>query len=142
MLELDWLEEERTASALVGDLAGAIDQVKTAGLYQASMGVACGDLNGDGLPDLAVTNYYNEYTALYQNLGGGVFSDHSSAFGLAVPSRYRLGFGMAFLDFNNDGQLDLVTAYGHVEDNRTDVPYRMPAQLFAGAEGTGKKWST
>ncbi len=138
MLELDWLEEERTASALVGDLAGAIDQVKTAGLYQASTGVACGDLNGDGLPDLAVTNYYNEYRALYQNLGSGAFSDSSSAIGLAVPNRYRLGFGIAFLDFNNDGQLDLVTACGHVEENRTDVPYRMPTQLFAGA-GHGQK---
>ena len=102
------------------------------------MGVACGDLNGDGLPDLAVTNFYSEYTALYQNLGDGIFSDHSSEYGLAVASRYRLGFGMGFLDFNNDGRLDLVTANGHVDDNRTDVPQRMRAQLFAGAEG-GRK---
>ena len=102
------------------------------------MGVACGDLNGDGLPDLAVTNFYSEYTALYQNLGDAIFSDHSSEYGLAVASRYRLGFGMGFLDFNNDGRLDLVTANGHVDDNRTDVPQRMRAQLFAGVEG-GRK---
>ena len=115
----------------VGHLAGVASTAS--GLYQASMGVASGDVNGDGLPDLAVTNYYNEYTALYQNLGDGVFSDHSAEYGFAVASRYRLGFGIAFLDFNNDGRLDLVTANGHVDDNRTDVPQRMRAQLFAGA---------
>ncbi len=104
------------------------------GVYQASMGVASGDLNGDGLPDLAVTNYYNEYTALYQNLGEGVFCDHSTEYGVALPSRYRLGWGIAFLDFNDDGRLDLVTANGHVDDFGKDVAHLMRAQLFAGAE--------
>jgi hypothetical protein len=117
----------------VGHIAGVASNAS--GLYQASMGVASGDLNADGQPDLAVTNFYNEYTALYQNLGQAVFSDHSTEYGLAVASRYRLGFGIAFLDFNNDGWLDLVTANGHVDDNRTDVPQRMPSQLFAGTEG-------
>ncbi len=117
----------------VGHIAGVASNAS--GLYQASMGVAGGDLNGDGLIDLAVTNFYSEYTALYLNLGNGVFSDHSAEYGLVAASRYRLGFGMAFLDFNNDGQLDLVTANGHVDDSRTDVPQQMPAQLFAGAEG-------
>jgi hypothetical protein len=108
------------------------------GFYQASMGVACADANGDGLPDLAVTNFYNEYTALYMNLAEGIFSDHSQESGLAVPSRYRLGFGIGFLDFNNDGWLDLVTACGHVDDNHTDVAQKMPAQIFAGTQGGGK----
>jgi tetratricopeptide (TPR) repeat protein len=104
-----------------------------AGACQASMGLACGDLNGDGRPDLAVTNYYNEYTALYLNLGDGIFGDHTTDVGLAVPSRSRLGFGVAFLDFNNDGRLDLATANGHVDDLRPGVPFQMTAQLFAGA---------
>ncbi len=116
----------------VGHVAGVASNAS--GMYQASMGVACADVDGDGLPELAVTNFYNEYTALYQNLGAGIFSDHSVEYGLAVASRYRLGFGIAFLDFNNDGRLDLVTANGHVDDNRADVPQRMRAQLFAGAE--------
>jgi enediyne biosynthesis protein E4 len=115
----------------IGHSAGVASSAS--GLYQASMGVACADVNGDGLPDLAVTNFYNEYTALYLNFGGGVFSDHSAEYGLTVPSRYRLGFGMAFVDFNNDGQLDLVTANGHVDESRPNVPQQMQAQLFAGA---------
>src|SRR5262249_50821239 len=49
----------------VGHLSGVASNA--VGSYQASMGVACGDLDGDGRPDLAVTNYYNEYTAVYLN---------------------------------------------------------------------------
>ena len=45
---------------------------------------------------------------------------------------YLLGFGIAFLDVNNDGRLDLATANGHVNDIRPHVPYAMPAQLLAG----------
>ena len=99
------------------------------------MGLACGDNDGDGLVDLAKTNFYNESTTLYKNLGGGVFSDVTAAVGLAAPSRYLLGFGVAFLDANNDGWLDLATANGHVDDPGKGIPREMPAQLLMGVGG-------
>jgi tetratricopeptide (TPR) repeat protein len=103
-----------------------------AGGYQAGMGVACGDLDGDGLPDLAVTNFYGESTTYYHNLGSGFFADHTAAVGLAAPSRFLLGFGAAFFDANNDGWLDLATTNGHVNDARPTVPFAMPCQLLIG----------
>src|SRR5262249_47802681 len=119
-------EEVAESSGLAGNGKGG---------YQAGMGVACGDLDGDGRPDLAVTNFYNESTTFYRNLGGGVSVAHPAAIGLAVPTRYRLGFGTAFLDADNDGQLDLTVANGHVDDYRPEVPYAMSAQLFVGGAG-------
>jgi len=107
------------------------------GLYQASMGIACGDIDGDGMPDLAVTNFYNESTTLYLNRGAGIFTDATVASGLADPSRFLLGFGAAFADVNNDGWLDLATANGHVGDFRPEIPWQMPAQLLVGT-GKGK----
>ncbi|MEJ7638019.1 MAG: VCBS repeat-containing protein, partial [Singulisphaera sp.] len=104
-----------------------------AGGYQAGMGVACGDLDGDGRLDVAVTNFYGESTTLYRNLGSGLFADHSAASGLAAASRYLLGFGITFLDADADGRLDLATANGHVNDARPAVPYAMPAQLLLGS---------
>ena len=59
---------------------------------------------------------------------------HQPASGLAVPSRYLLGFGISFLDYDNDGHLDLATANGHVNDFRPSLPYAMPALLLAGSE--------
>jgi len=105
------------------------------GGLQAGMGVACGDLDGDGRPDLGVTNFYNESMTFYHNLGGGVFTDHTGEVGLAVPTRYRLGFGTAFLDVDNDGHLDIAIANGHVDDFRPEIPYAMAAQLLVGSEG-------
>jgi tetratricopeptide (TPR) repeat protein len=120
------------------------------GGFLAGMGVACGDLDGDGRLDLAVTNFYGESTTFYKNLGGGQFVDRTAAIGLAAPSRYLLGFGAAFLDANNDGRLDLATANGHVNDLRPNVPFAMPAQLLLGQRGgrlvdvssvAGEPWS-
>ena len=74
------------------------------GTFQASMGLACGDVDGDGRPDLAVTNFYNEYTTIYQNRGGGVFTDATTAFGVAGPTKHRRGFGVALVAVNNDGR--------------------------------------
>jgi tetratricopeptide (TPR) repeat protein len=100
------------------------------GGYQAGMGISCGDLDGDGRVDLAVTNFYGEGTTLYHNLGNGMFTDRAREWGLLVATKYRLGFGTAFLDADNDGWLDLITANGHVNDLHKLYPYAMPMQLL------------
>ena len=102
------------------------------GGFQSGMGVACGDLDGDGTPDLAVTNFYGESTTFFRNLGRGLFADDTAMIGLAAPTRRLLGFGIAFLDANNDGWLDLISANGHVNDHRPVFPWRMPTQLLLG----------
>ena len=117
----------------VGLLAGAAASAD--GGYKAGMGVACGDLDGDGRPDLAVTNYYGESTTFYHNLGGGAFADHTEAIGLAGPTRFLLGFGLGFHDFDDDGRLDILSANGHVLDGRPAYPWKMPLQVLAGRDG-------
>jgi tetratricopeptide (TPR) repeat protein len=121
------------------------------GAFQAGMGTACGDLDGDLRPDLFVTNFYGESTTYFHNLGGGVFADETGAAGLGAPSRYLLGFGIVLFDVNNDGRLDLATANGHVNDDRPDYPYDMPALLMLGKKGgelvdvtqtAGAPWTT
>jgi predicted Zn-dependent protease len=102
------------------------------GGYQAGMGVACGDLDGDGLPDLAIGNFFDESTSFFRNLGAGFFADRTLTVGLAMPSRNLLSFGISFLDADDDGWLDLLTANGHVSDFRPMVPYAMCAQLLRG----------
>jgi len=104
----------------------------SSGGFQSGMGVACGDVDGDGRPDLAVTNFYGESTTFFRNLGRGMFSDDTAMIGLAAPTRCLLGFGVAFLDANNDGWLDLISANGHVNDLRPAIPWRMPTQLLIG----------
>ena len=78
------------------------------GGYQAGMGVACGDLDGDGRPELMVTNFFNEGTTLFHNLGDGMFTDWSAASGIALATRYLLGFGIAMADVTNHGRLDVI----------------------------------
>ncbi len=105
------------------------------GAFQAGMGIAAGDLDRDGLLDLAVTNFYGESTTFFRNLGSGMFADQTAAAGILAPSRFLLGFGIAIADANNDGFLDLVTANGHVTDEGPQFPYAMPTQLLLGSQG-------
>ncbi len=100
------------------------------GGYQAGMGVACGDLDGDGRLDLLVTNFYGEGTTLYQNLGQGLFADHSNASGIGLATRYLLGFGIALADVGNAGRPDVLITNGHVNDRRPYFPYAMPCRLY------------
>jgi enediyne biosynthesis protein E4 len=103
------------------------------GGFQSGMGVAAADADADGRIDLAVTNYYGESTTFFRNLGRGLFCDDTASVALTAPSRCLLGFGIGFLDANNDRWLDLLTVNGHVDDLRPVFPWRMPIQLLLGA---------
>ena len=86
------------------------------GKPQAGMGVDCGDVDGDGLPELFVTNFSEELNTLYKNHGDGTFEDVTRAFGLG-SGFLPLGFGTKLYDYDNDGDLDLHVTNGHVVDN-------------------------
>ena len=76
------------------------------------MGVASGDFDGDGLTDLLVTNFADDYCALYRNLGRGLFRDVSAAAGLIEPTMKPLSWGATLADLDLDGDLDLfINAY-------------------------------
>jgi enediyne biosynthesis protein E4 len=84
------------------------------GREQASMGIAVGDYNHDGKVDFHVTNFSDDYNTLYRNDGDASFSDVSYAAGLAQLTIPFLGWGTGFLDYDNDGWLDIFVANGHV----------------------------
>ena len=84
------------------------------GSAQASMGVAWGDVTGDGRPDLFVTNFAMDFSTLYAALDGGLYDDVSRATGIGPMTFRNMGWGTAFVDPDNDGDLDIVVAQGHI----------------------------
>jgi hypothetical protein len=104
------------------------------GLPQGSMGVAAGDVDADGDEDLLVTNLPREGSTFYLNQGQGRFQDMTDAWGLRAPSLPFTGFGTGWLDYDNDGRLDLFVANGAVtivEAQRGQpYPFQQPKQLF------------
>ncbi|MEJ7640102.1 MAG: CRTAC1 family protein, partial [Singulisphaera sp.] len=106
------------------------------GQATASMGVVADDLDGDGLLDLLHTNFRNEGSTLLRNLGGGLFEDATARSGLSAPSRLVTGFGAAALDADNDGDLDLFVANGHVDDQPwLGQPMAMPPHWYTASVG-------
>ena len=91
--------------------------VASDGRARAGMGTDFGDYDGDGRLDLIVTNFEMETHNLYRNLGQGLFGDATLPSGLGAATLRFLGFGAVFLDYDNDGSLDLAIANGHVLDN-------------------------
>jgi hypothetical protein len=87
------------------------------GKARAGMGIDAGDYDGDGRLDLVITNLDFEMHSLYRGLDRGVFGDVSAASGIGFPTLPFVGFGVAFLDFDNDAQLDVAIANGHILDN-------------------------
>jgi hypothetical protein len=103
------------------------------------MGVAIGDYDNDGRDDIHVTNFADDSNVLYHNDGSGLFSDVSYAAGIGRPSVPFLGWGTSFLDYDNDGRLDLFVANGHVyplvDRFEWNTSYRQRPLLFRNVKG-------
>jgi hypothetical protein len=103
------------------------------GREQAGMGATAADFDGDGLLDIFKTNFADDTHTLYKNSGGNNFEDDTIGSGLAVNTKY-LGWGTAFIDFDNDGWKDLIVANGHVypevDTGHTAEKYKQPRLLY------------
>jgi len=109
------------------------------GRTYAGMGIDFGDYNNDGLPDLVITNLANQKYALYKNNGDGSFNYDTYMSGIAGMSLLHSGWGLHFLDYDNDGWKDLLIAQGHDADNielsSPQIHYKEPMLL---ARNTGR----
>ena len=116
----------------VGLLAGV--SVAADSKPRAGMGTAFGDFDGDGKLDLVVTNHEFEMHSLFRSLGGGVFTDVTQESGLGPLTLPYVGFGVAFLDFDNDTRTDLAIVNGNVVDNialfRKGAKHAQPSLLL------------
>lgn len=106
---------------------------------QSGMGIDWGDYDNDGRFDLLVANYAQKPKSLFHNEGHNLFTNQSYPSGIGAASLLPLAFGAVFVDFDNDGLLDIVFTNGHVESQIEKVDpaqtYRQSAQLFRNLDG-------
>ena len=109
------------------------------GKTYAGMGIDFQDYDNDGLPDLVITNLANQKYALYRNNGDASFTYDSYMSGIGGMTLLHSGWGVRFLDYDNDGLKDLLVAQGHdldtIELNYPQLRYKEPMLL---ARNTGK----
>jgi hypothetical protein len=109
------------------------------GKARAGMGIDTGDYDGDGRLDVVITNLDFEMHTLDRGLERGLFEYATLESGLGFPTLPFVGFGVAFLDYDNDGQLDVAIANGHILDNaplfRAGSTYMQRKLLFRNITG-------
>ncbi len=114
---------------LVADVAYSED-----GHARSGMGVDSADFDQDGKMDLFVANIDQEIFSLYRNTGDGTFEDLAMPRGIGMATRWMSGWGLKFLDYDNDGDLDLILANGFPDDlidqTSTTVRWKEPLLLF------------
>ena len=115
------------------------------GRARSGMGVDSADFDQDGWMDLFVSNIDEEIFSLYRNNHDGIFDDQAMRLGVGMATRWMSGWGMKFLDYDNDGNLDLFLVNGFpddlVEEFSSRVKYHEPLLLFQNAGGKYKNVS-
>ncbi|MEP7310305.1 MAG: CRTAC1 family protein [Acidobacteriota bacterium] len=119
-----WINQRDATFKNTGLLSGTA--IGGEGKAKSSMGVDAGDFDNDGDEDLIVTTLTGQGSDVYVNNGAGVFEEQSARTGIRAPSLPYTGFGVGWLDFDNDGWLDLLTVNGTVSRD----PQR-PKELFS-----------
>jgi hypothetical protein len=133
---LDWLVANDAQSNVLwhnrgnGTFEDSADHLGLAvngqGQAEANMGIAFGDTDGNGLPDVAISHFFGEHLTLWCALpgpqGGTLYQDRTSEAGLAADSRPLTGWGTVLADLDLDGHLDLMATNGHIR--------REPSQLY------------
>lgn len=105
----------------------------------AGMGTDFADYNNDGWPDVFVDDLANQKYALYRNDGDGTFSSDSSVTGISGATLLHSGWGVRWIDYDNDGWKDLLIAQAHdldtIEKTVPDLHYREPPMLLRNLQG-------
>ena len=107
----------------------------------ASMGIAAGDYENNGMLDFFITDFGDDYKVLFHNDGDLSFTDVSYKAGVAQPTIPFVGWGDAFIDYDNDGWLDLFMTNGHVypqvDDHQWGTSWAERSLLFHNEGGKG-----
>ena len=105
----------------------------------AGMGVDFADYNNEGWPDIVITTLAHQRYALYDNLKDGTFDYSTPVTGLGAISVLHSGWGVRFVDYDNDGWKDLLIVQSHVIDTiemyDPNVRYREPPLLLHNQQG-------
>jgi hypothetical protein len=108
--------------------------VNVDGAAQSTMGIAIGDVGGEGFPSVFTTNFSNDTNTLHVNRGNGFFDDLTRRYGLGMVSFPYVGWAAGFYDLEHDGDEDLLLFNGHVYPNATiermDAEYSEPPLLY------------
>ena len=129
-----WLNQQDATFEDVALLSGTA--LGSSGAVKADMGVDAGDFDSDGDEDLFITELTGQGSTLYVNDGTGLFEEQSARAGIRLVSLPSTGFGTAWIDYDNDGWLDVLVANGLVTENldalRPDNPFPLDQrnQLF------------
>jgi len=110
----------------------------------AGMGTDFADYDNDGLPDLVVTDFVNDKYMLFRNLGKGIFASATDESGLGRASQVSTGWGVKWIDIDNDGWKDLYVAQGHIDDGMFGssriLTYRQKPMLLKNDKGRLTAW--
>jgi hypothetical protein len=145
-----WVANDTVANFLfINRGKGKFDEIATTagvaysadGKARSGMGVDSADFDQDGWMDLFVSNLDRELFALYKNIHDETFDDVALPTGIGKATRFMSGWGLKFLDYDNDGDLDLFLANGNPDDLISslhgEVTYEEPLLLF---HNTGKSF--
>jgi len=110
------------------------------GATRGGMGIDASDADADGYWDIVVGNFSQEMSAFYRGSEKGFFQDEAPQVGIGLATLMTLAFGTLFLDFDNDGALDVVIANGHIEPEISKTQrlqqYAQPLHVFRNTDNT------